>query len=91
VWTAARVAQHLPPILSDEHPVAAARTQAQPIPAAIEARGLDVERDVRRSDVVVVDVVQSPRVTRLRRAHDDRSIVHEGIFVPAMPVLVTRA
>jgi hypothetical protein len=71
--------------------VTAARTLTQPIPSAVEARGLDVERDVRRSDVVVVDVVQRPRVPRLRRAHDDRSMVHEGIFVPAMPVLVTPA
>ncbi len=71
--------------------MAATRTLAQPVPSAVEARGLDLERDVRRSDVVVVDVVQRPRVVRLRRAHDDRSLIHEGIFVPAMPVLVTPA
>jgi hypothetical protein len=40
---------------------------------------------------VVVYVVQRPRVARLRRAHDDRSLIHEGIFVPAMLVLVTPA
>jgi hypothetical protein len=89
VRTAARIAEHLPRILSDEHPVAAARTLAQPLPPVVEARWLDIERDVRRSHVVVVDVVQRPRVASLRGAHDDRSVVHQGIFVPAIPVLVT--
>jgi hypothetical protein len=40
---------------------------------------------------VVVDVVQRPRFARLRRTHDDPCMVHEGIFVPAMLILVTCA